>query len=65
MPECLDARCWQGWRGLEEVTEVTEVTEGSEWMLDGRRGLEEICTCSSFRSSADFILHPEGSRRFE
>ena len=42
--------CGKDWNGLEEVTEVTE---GLDWMLDGRRGLEEIPTRSSFRSSAD------------
>ena len=40
---CLDVGCWQDRKRLEEVTEVTAF---------GERGLEEISTRSSFRSSA-------------
>jgi hypothetical protein len=52
--------CWQDWNRLEEVTEVTEGMGGY-----GRRGLEEILTRSSFRSSADFsMLFPRRSELF-
>ena len=51
----LEARCLDAWMlaGLERIG-GGDGGDGGDW--NGRRGLEEILTRSSFRSSADFEI---------